>query len=231
MDDEGSRRLKFYKECLGMALLRRRRGHEALGGESIPGGAHTGAWSLRWHCAWNSEKPCCWDRIAGEEVRGTEQKRLDVGHGRPQQDFEKQSSNLTWLMFEQISQATVLETDRREQRAKAWISWGYRQSFTEEIMVAWQKRVRSGQTGYIQIPKFLIITAITSLLGVPGGLCWTPWIPWNCLHNAVLCTVYIWEGQHRTVHSRDCKLQSDGLNSNSTWAPYSLCNPTQAFTP
>lgn len=31
MDDEGSRRLKFYKECLGMALLRRRRGHEALG--------------------------------------------------------------------------------------------------------------------------------------------------------------------------------------------------------
>lgn len=43
MDDEGSRRLKFYKECLGMALLRRRRGHEALGGESIPGGAHTGA--------------------------------------------------------------------------------------------------------------------------------------------------------------------------------------------
>lgn len=23
MDDEGSKRLKFYKECLGMALLRR----------------------------------------------------------------------------------------------------------------------------------------------------------------------------------------------------------------
>ena len=101
-------------------------------------------------------------------------------------------------MFEQIPQATVLETEvskgQKHESVEATDSHSQKRK-----MVAWQERVRSGQTGYIRIPKFSIITAIANLLGIPGGLCWTPWIPWNCLQNAILGIVYIWEGQHRTV--------------------------------
>ena len=75
-------------------------------------------------------------------------------------------------------------------------------------MVAWPRVNKSDQIVDTSKSPNPQCNCQHGLLSIPGGLQWWSMDPLDCLKNAVLCTVNIWEGQHKTVDPRGCKLCS-----------------------